>query len=65
LLSGIVVVPSGVPISAPLPGSLGCNNVGLPARDESAARILSADIAACAAAEATAFADPLAFPDDL
>jgi hypothetical protein len=54
-----------VPISTPLPGSLGCNSADAPAGDESAARILSADIAACAAAEATAFADPLAFPDDL
>jgi hypothetical protein len=54
-----------VPISAPLPGSLGCNSVGLPARDESAARIPSADIAACAAAEANASADPLDFSDDL
>jgi hypothetical protein len=65
LLSGIVVVPSGAPISVPLPGSLGCNSADAPAGDESAGRSLSADNAEGAAGVPNAFADPLAFPDDL
>jgi hypothetical protein len=54
-----------LPISAPLPGSLGCNNVGVPAGDENAARTLSADNAAGAAGVLNASADPLDFPADL
>jgi len=65
LLSGSVAVPCALPIYEPLPGSFGCNSADAPAGDESAARIPSADNAACAAAEATAFADPLDFPADL
>jgi len=65
LLSGIVVVPSGAPIFAPLPGSLGCNTADAPAGDESAVRSLSADNVAGAAGVLNASADPLDFPDDL
>jgi hypothetical protein len=54
-----------VPIFAPLPGSLGCNSADALAGDESAVRSLSADNAACAAAEARAFSDPLDFSADL
>jgi hypothetical protein len=65
LLSDIVVVPSGVPISAPLLGSLDCNSVAVPAGDESVVRSLSADNAACAAGEPNAFVDSLDFSDNL
>jgi hypothetical protein len=64
-LSGIVVVLSGVPISAPLPGNLGCNSAAAPAGDESAVRSLSADNAEGAVGVLNASADPLDFPADL
>jgi hypothetical protein len=49
---------STVTIAAPPPGTLGCNIVGAPAGDESAARSLSADTGGFAAAQALASAGP-------
>jgi hypothetical protein len=65
LSPGIVAAPCAGPISALLPGSLGCNSAGEPAGDESVARILSADTIACAVGVLNACADPVDFPDDL
>jgi hypothetical protein len=45
-------------IAAPPPGTLGCNIVGAPAADESAARSLSADTGGFAAGRAIACAGP-------
>jgi len=64
-LSGSVAAPCAVPISAPLPGSPGCNSAGVPAGDESAVRSLSADNAEGAARVLSASAGPLDFPDDV
>jgi len=46
---GIAAAPSTATIPALPPDSARCNSVGVLAGDESAARILSADSAACAA----------------
>jgi len=62
---GIVSAPSTATIAAPPPGSARCNSAVVPAVDESADRILSADNAAIVGGGAIAFADPLDFRDDL
>jgi len=62
---GIFPAPSSVTIPAPLPDTLRCNNAGVFAEDENAARILSADTAVPAAGAPNASADLLDFRDDL
>jgi len=49
---GISLALYGVTISAPPPGIPGCSSAGVPAGDESAARILSADNGVSEAVEA-------------
>jgi len=65
LSSDSVAAPYAVTISSPLLDIPGCNIGGVPAADEIAARILSADTAASAAGVLNAVADPLDFPGDL
>jgi hypothetical protein len=50
---------------APPHGNVRCNNAGVPAGDENAARSLSADNTASAACAPNASADPLDFRNDL
>jgi len=56
---GIFAALSGATIAVPLPGSVRCSSAGVPAEDENAARIPSADTAASAAGVLNASADPL------
>jgi hypothetical protein len=65
-LPDISAAPSTATIPAPLPGTLRCNIVVVPGGDESAARILLADIGVFAAGRAIVSAGhPLDFRDYL
>jgi hypothetical protein len=62
---GIVAALATATTSAPLPGNVHCNSAGVPAADESAARILSADTSVSSAgAPAASAAGLLASRDD-